>query len=90
MKTMRHNIFKLLIGTAIGVIIIISCKTNEMVANKSGAQLWGENCTRCHYVPSPAILSDQQWDLVGTHMQIRANLTQVEKDQIVSFLQTAN
>jgi len=87
---MRRKIFSVIIGTVTGIVIGSSCKTNQMVAMKTGAQLWGENCTRCHYAPSPTDLSDQKWDIVGMHMQVRANLTQVEKDKIVEFLQTAN
>ena len=87
---MKHNTFKLIIGVIAGIIFVLSCKPNQMIANKTGVQLWGENCTRCHYAPSPTDLSDKQWDVAGTHMQIRAGLTQVEKDKIVEFLQTAN
>ncbi len=87
---MRQNIFRIILGLVIGIIIVSSCKTNEMITNKTGVQLWGENCTRCHYAPSPTVYSDQQWDIVGTHMMVRSNLTQVEKEKIIEFLQTAN
>ena len=73
-----------------GLIHVSSCKTNEAIKNKSGAQLWAENCTRCHYAPSPSDFSDQQWDIVTTHMVIRANLTNIEKTKITAFLLNSN
>ena len=69
---------------------ISSCKVPEKIANKSSAQLWGENCSRCHYVPSPADFSDSDWDLEVSHMRMRANLTAAEADKIVEFLKMAN
>ena len=69
---------------------INGCKTSEAVASKSGAQLWGENCRRCHNPPSPSTYSEQQWITVGMHMQSRALLTDAERDKIVDFLKGAN
>lgn len=80
-----------LIGIAItGALQFNSCKVAEEIQAKSGAQLWGENCSRCHNVPSPADFSDSQWDVIGTHMRVRGNLTSTESDKIIEFLKTAN
>lgn len=62
------------------------CKASEAVAAKSGAQLWGENCRRCHNSPDPNTFSPEQWITVGMHMQTRALLTDDERDKIVDFL----
>ncbi len=71
--------------------LINSCATQrEAVSNKTGAQLWGENCIRCHNTPSPADYNDVDWDTIGLHMRIRANLTQEEITKIVAFLKSAN
>ena len=67
-----------------------SCKAPEEIAGKSGAQLWGENCVRCHNAPSPAIYSDAQWEVVGEHMRYKANLTDQEVKKVVEFLKSAN
>ena len=73
------------------VIIISSCSTTtEMASGKSGAQLWGENCLRCHNAPSPETLSDPEWDVAVMHMRVRANLTEDEAVKIAGFLKTAN
>lgn len=64
----------------------VSCKASQQVSAKSGAQLWAENCQRCHNTPSPSSFSPEQWETVGMHMQTRALLTDEEKTKIVNFL----
>ncbi|HEY8782509.1 MAG TPA: cytochrome c [Mucilaginibacter sp.] len=75
---------------ALGILIAVifnSCMESKMVAAKSGAQLWAENCQRCHNTPSPSTFSHEQWVTVGMHMQTRAQLTAKEREKIVAFLQ---
>ena len=76
----------------IGITIIINgCAATQTVTAKSGAQIWGENCLRCHNAPDPADYSDQEWEAVGTHMKLRANsLTEPEINKVVEFLKSAN
>ena len=79
------------IATAVATVSISSCASQKaIVAQKTGAQLWGENCTRCHNTPTPAAYNDVDWNTIGLHMKIRANLTETEADKIVKFLQSAN
>lgn len=71
--------------------LISSCSsTSTLASNRSGAQLWGENCMRCHNAPSPVTFSDVEWEVAVTHMRIRANLTELESNKIVEFLKSAN
>ncbi len=72
------------------VVILNSCKPSALIAAKPGAQLWAENCTRCHNTPTPSIYSDAQWDVVGEHMRYKANLTDQEVTKVVAFLKSAN
>ncbi len=58
--------------------------------HKSGAQLWADNCTRCHYVRPPDYYSAAQWQLVMQHMRSRANLTGVEERKIMAFLKAGS
>ena len=67
-------------------ILITSCMETAKISAKSGAQLWAENCQRCHNTPSPASFSHEQWLTIGMHMQTRAQLTDKERDKIVAFL----
>ncbi len=75
---------------AVVITVMDSCKASQKVANKSGAQLWAENCQRCHNTPSPSTFSPEKWETVGMHMQSRALLTNTERDKIVDFLKSAN
>ncbi len=73
------------------IAIISSCRsTSTIVEAKTGAQLWGENCLRCHNTPSPESFSDAEWDVAVMHMRVRANLTEPEAVKIADFLKTAN
>ncbi|MEO8795060.1 MAG: hypothetical protein ABI390_06300 [Daejeonella sp.] len=60
------------------------------MADKSGAQLWAENCARCHNAPPPGEFNNDNWEIVGRHMQVRANMTQKDMDKIIAFLKSAN
>lgn len=70
--------------------IINGCATTKAIKEKDGSVLWSENCMRCHNTPSPTDFSDAQWETIGSHMKIRANLTDEETKKIVEFLQSAN
>ena len=67
-------------------VVLNSCMESKLVAAKGGAQLWAENCQRCHNTPSPTTFSHEQWATIGMHMQTRAQLTEKEKEKIVAFL----
>lgn len=57
---------------------------------KGGAQLWAENCTRCHNARPPDYYSDAQWQVLVHHMRLRANIDGAEAKTIVQFLQASN
>ena len=68
------------------MLLVTSCAVTKNVADKSGAQLWGENCNRCHNAPAVGEFSNAQWDVISYHMQLRANLTTDETNKIVDYL----
>ena len=72
----------------------VSCTVTEKIPSsiqdKSGAQLWGENCGRCHNAPGPGQFNDAAWDVIGLHMKTRANITSTETDKIIGFLKDSN
>ena len=59
-------------------------------AAPGGAQLWADNCSRCHNMRPPQSYSDAQWEAVVMHMRSRANLTGVEQREITRFLQASH
>lgn len=87
---MKRKLLFISTGIITTVIMISSCATTSEITEKIGAQLWGENCNRCHNAPSPTDFSDTQWETIGAHMKIRANLTDEETKKIIEFLQSAN
>lgn len=83
----KQTILSILVILIIPVIVIVnSCTVSQNVSAKSGAQLWAENCQRCHNIPSPSTYSPEKWETIGMHMQSRALLTDKERDKIVAFL----
>jgi len=90
---MKKLILMSLLAFSVSAIAIFSssCTTQrEVAAQKSGAELWAQNCIRCHNIPSPSAYSDVEWETIGLHMQERANMTAEQIEKIVAFLQTAN
>ncbi|WP_367768267.1 hypothetical protein AB3G33_08640 [Flavobacterium sp. WC2421] len=65
-------------------------KRAEVLVEKSGAQLWGENCVRCHNAPPPQAYSNEQWDVIGQHMRVRANISKDKTEKIIAFIKSAN
>jgi cytochrome c5 len=65
-------------------------ENKEIKFERSGAQLWGETCTRCHLAPSPAAYNDTDWSTIELHMRIRANISASDSNKIFEFLRSAN
>ncbi len=74
----------------IGFALLAGCAGNMNHASKSGAQLWGENCGRCHNIRPTTSLDDDHWELVVQHMRTRAGLTEDEAFKITEFLKISN
>jgi hypothetical protein len=68
----------------------VAAGTTPSGAEKSGAQLWAENCVRCHNIRSPSSYSPAQWEVVMMHMRVRANLTAEEHKKILEFLKSGS
>ena len=59
-------------------------------STKTGAQLWAENCNRCHNYRPPTSFSDTQWEAVVMHMRLRADLTGEERRKITEFMKLSH
>ena len=89
MKYFKYKkiIFVVFFSIAVSVAVSFAgCASSQKITAKSGAQLWAENCQRCHNTPSASSFSPEQWETIGMHMQTRALLTDEEKTKIVNFL----
>ena len=90
MKTKKNILMIATIAISFFAIVNGCSSSRELIADKSGATLWAENCMRCHNSPSPTDYNDAQWDIIGNHMKVRANITDEEEQKIIEFLKTAN
>lgn len=89
MKKLIVIILTALLG-AFSIIFLNGCYESKKAADSSGAQLWAENCNRCHNAPAPGEFNNANWDIVGTHMQVRANFTKTEINKVIAFLKSTN
>jgi len=58
--------------------------------SKGFAQLWTENCIRCHNSRDPRTYTDAEWTVAMHHMRVRANLTAEEHRAILEYLKASN
>ena len=57
---------------------------------KGRAQVWSENCMRCHNMRPPDWYSDAEWEVAMQHMRVRGYLTGSEHKAIAEFLKAGN
>jgi hypothetical protein len=88
MKKQINILAILILITITGAFSISSCKVSQKVMDKTGTQLWGENCGRCHNAPGPGEFSSVNWDIIVTHMRVRTNITETEEKKIVEYLKS--
>jgi hypothetical protein len=59
-------------------------------SEKGSAQLWSENCSRCHNLRTPTSYSKNEWQVAMHHMRIRGYLTGEEQRRILAYLEASN
>ncbi len=97
MKTSQSRIL-LAVGSALAATLVTAvagsappaAETPSGRVEKGGAQMWAENCQRCHNFRSPASYSPAQWDVAMLHMRVRANLTPEQARKILEFLKSSS
>ncbi len=55
-----------------------------------GAKVFAWNCGSCHSERYPKEHSDAEWDLIVTHMRVRANLTGEQARAVLRYLKENN
>ncbi len=86
----KITIILLAIFSSIIVTVMMNGCASTKLTEKVGAELWGENCSRCHNTPPPNAYTKEQWETITMHMRIRASLTEDETKKIKEFLQSAS
>lgn len=55
-----------------------------------GGQVFTWYCGSCHSERYPAERTDEEWDVIVTHMRVRANLTGEQAEAVLRYLQENN
>ena len=55
-----------------------------------GAKVFAWNCGSCHSERYPSERNDADWELIVTHMRVRANLTAQQSAAVLRYLQENN
>jgi len=58
-------------------------------AAKGRAQLWAENCPRCHNARPATFYSLREWEVAMHHMRVRCPLTAEEHKKIMEFFKAS-
>ena len=58
-------------------------------AAKGRAQLWAENCPRCHNARPATFYTLREWEVTMHHMRVRCALTAVEHKKIMEFFEAS-
>ena len=56
---------------------------------KGRAQLWAENCQRCHNARPASWYSEREWEVAMHHMFVRGYLTRHEHDSVMEFFRAS-
>ena len=59
------------------------------VATRGRAQMWAENCNRCHNARPASWYSRREWAVAMHHMQVRGYLTGEETRGITEFFRAS-
>ena len=87
---MKRNTVIIFLTLLVVIGFIIQSCVSTKVADKSGTQLWSENCQRCHNTPPSSAFTNNQWETINTHMKNRAMLTDAEAKKILEFMQAGD
>lgn len=93
---------KIISGVALVALFITACssgtifqksgagQTQLQPGQKTGLQLWVDNCGTCHNYRAIDSYSDAEWGVAMLHMRVRANLTADDARAITEYLKSAN
>ncbi|HKJ91859.1 MAG TPA: hypothetical protein VJ957_01770 [Longimicrobiales bacterium] len=65
-------------------------QTPDPMLVAKGAQIYGNQCMRCHNLRSPSEFNDIDWRTIMAQMRARANLTREQTNAVLAFVQATN
>lgn len=63
---------------------------HDPAKHQTGAELWAENCMRCHELRSPAQYKPGEWGVIIDYMRLKAGLTGEQARKIERFLKESS
>lgn len=69
--------------------VIAVALASPLEGQRSGAEIWGANCGRCHLIQPVNRYDAKGWEDIGLHMAITARLTSAETTAVIAFLKQA-
>ena len=63
---------------------------HDPAKHQTGAELWAENCMRCHELRSPAQYKPGEWAVIIDYMRLKAGLTGEQARKIEKFLKESS
>ena len=63
---------------------------HDPAKHQTGAELWAENCMRCHELRSPAQYKPGEWAVIIDYMRLKAGLTGEQARKIENFLKESS
>ncbi len=84
---MKRNKIIVTLSILITIGVVVTSCVSAKINDKTGSQLWTENCRRCHNSPPSSAFTNIQWEVINTHMRERGLLTDVEYKKILDFMQ---
>lgn len=64
--------------------------TKEAKPALDGGKVYAWNCGSCHSERYPSERNDADWEMIATHMRVRANLTADQTAAVLRYLQENN
>jgi len=84
---MKHLMSSFVVAAMfIGMIFVAAVSAKSL----DGAQVFRDNCTKCHSERSPMEKTDAEWNIVVLHMRTIAGLTAKESKAVLKFLKANN
>ena len=79
----------ILLGIACGCARTKPQSANAAPAPKGRAQIWSENCQRCHNARPASWYSEREWEVAMHHMLVRGAITRHEHDAVMEFFRAS-
>jgi hypothetical protein len=75
------------LAAILAMVLINGCASVKQ-SQKTGDVLWEEYCGRCHNAPASNVYKSEEWEVIGLHMKMRAQIPDDDAQKIIQFLKS--